>query len=609
MAQPKKRPFVSLKGLETGRVTSAGKPVYKYKGEEISEKSIDIEADGKTYVIPTVIDGKLYTEEAAVKKFFNKEVEPIKVLKENIKERSKKLAKGGTAMKKQMELFEDGGLKDEGGMVDEVSGNDVPPGSTREEVRDDIPAQLSEGEFVFPADVVRYIGLEKLMRLRQEAKQGLKMMEEMGQMGNSEEATMPDDLPFDETDLDIEDDLEYNTGGVVQAQRGAYVPTPGQIPEIYAPGTYRGLTGLTATSGVDATGPQTQSVRYYNEKLKQVRMIPLFINPDGTLGSTIYPVPEGFVPTPEAATEAAEKTKTPTARVEAVQTSDGDDDDVTGALGGARTTIGGTEYAVSYGLDGSVSLQSVDNYKATGRVNFQPATASVSKAIKDQTLGQLTQLGKAVGLKSVALAEAAKKIGMDIPRYDKLDTIVKKAEAATRTLRGTKSKDIFDIDKALEGTTFTEPASAKVEDLSRTQIQDLQEAITTGRGTDRFTEQEAAAIAAKAEKDRIAEQKRQEKAEQFRFAMEGADERRRARQRIAENKAAQEKAEAEGRVTGREAGMSMGDDGGGDGGFDSAPSGMGGMGDVGYSTAKGGFIPKLKKKTKKMKQGGLASKK
>jgi hypothetical protein len=71
-------------------------------------------------------------------------------------------------MAKQMELFEpvergfdEGGLMEEGGMVDEVSGNDVPPGSLREEVRDDIPAQLSEGEFVFPADVVRYIGLEK----------------------------------------------------------------------------------------------------------------------------------------------------------------------------------------------------------------------------------------------------------------------------------------------------------------------------------------------------------------------------------------------------------------------------------------------------------------
>ena len=106
-------------------------------------------------------------------------------------------------LKNQMEMFEDGGLKDEGNTIDPVSGNDVPPGSTQEEVRDDIPAQLSEGEFVFPADVVRYIGLEKLMMMRQEAKQGLKTMEDMGQMGNSEEATIPDDLPFDMTDLDI----------------------------------------------------------------------------------------------------------------------------------------------------------------------------------------------------------------------------------------------------------------------------------------------------------------------------------------------------------------------------------------------------------------------
>ena len=105
--------------------------------------------------------------------------------------------------------FEEGGLMDEGGSVDPVSGNKVPSGSTKEEVRDDIPAQLSEGEFVFPADVVRYIGLEKLMRMRQEAKMGLAQMEAMGQMGNSEEATMPDNLPFDMYDLDIEEEDEY----------------------------------------------------------------------------------------------------------------------------------------------------------------------------------------------------------------------------------------------------------------------------------------------------------------------------------------------------------------------------------------------------------------
>ena len=40
--------------------------------------------------------------------------------------------------------------------VDPVSGNEVPPGSLPEEVRDDIPARLSEGEYVVPADVLRF---------------------------------------------------------------------------------------------------------------------------------------------------------------------------------------------------------------------------------------------------------------------------------------------------------------------------------------------------------------------------------------------------------------------------------------------------------------------
>ena len=140
-------------------------------------------------------------------------------------------AKGGS-MSKQMEMFEEGGLKEEGGMIDEESGNDVPIGSTREEVRDDIPAQLSEGEFVFPADVVRFIGLEKLMQMRQKAKMGLKKMEDMGQMGNSEEATMPDDMPFSVDDLDMEDDKEeevtdsnFNRGGVVTMAEGGTTPT------------------------------------------------------------------------------------------------------------------------------------------------------------------------------------------------------------------------------------------------------------------------------------------------------------------------------------------------------------------------------------------------
>jgi hypothetical protein len=110
------------------------------------------------------------------------------------------MAKGG--------FLAEGGMLPEGGTVDPVSGNEVPTGSLQEEVRDDIPAQLSEGEFVFPADVVRYIGLEKLMQLRQAAKEGLAKMEAMGQMGNSEEATMEDTGKFESEIDDILKEVE-----------------------------------------------------------------------------------------------------------------------------------------------------------------------------------------------------------------------------------------------------------------------------------------------------------------------------------------------------------------------------------------------------------------
>jgi hypothetical protein len=84
-------------------------------------------------------------------------------------------------------MLAEGGVMQEGGTVDPVSGNEVPVGAMQEEVRDDIDAKLSEGEFVFPADVVRYIGLQTLMKLRDKAKMGLQRMNEIGQMGNAEE--------------------------------------------------------------------------------------------------------------------------------------------------------------------------------------------------------------------------------------------------------------------------------------------------------------------------------------------------------------------------------------------------------------------------------------
>jgi len=125
------------------------------------------------------------------------------------------MAKGG--------MLAEGGVMQEGGTVDPESGNEVPPGALQEEVRDDIPAQLSEGEFIFPADVVRFIGLEKLMRLRQAAKKGLDQMDAMGQMGNASEATLEDDAEFTTEIDDIIGEVEAEAKGAAMDQEQGMV--------------------------------------------------------------------------------------------------------------------------------------------------------------------------------------------------------------------------------------------------------------------------------------------------------------------------------------------------------------------------------------------------
>lgn len=103
-------------------------------------------------------------------------------------------------------MLAEGGVMQEGNTVDPVSGNDVPPGALKEEVRDDIDAKLSEGEFVIPADVVRYIGLSTLMKMRDKAKEGLKKMEDIGQMGNAEEVANAEALHGGDESEEMDDE-------------------------------------------------------------------------------------------------------------------------------------------------------------------------------------------------------------------------------------------------------------------------------------------------------------------------------------------------------------------------------------------------------------------
>jgi len=156
-------------------------------------------------------------------------------------------------------LFAEGGVMQEGGTVDPVSGNDVPPGAMQEEVRDDIDAKLSEGEFVFPADVVRFYGLEKLMMMRDKAKKGLERMNEIGQMGNAEEVEDGEALYGEEEEMDDEtfsseiDSIMGEEGGEEEREYadGGYVVPENQ--ELYRDAPIKGFEMVPMTNDAGQT--------------------------------------------------------------------------------------------------------------------------------------------------------------------------------------------------------------------------------------------------------------------------------------------------------------------------------------------------------------------
>jgi len=132
---------------------------------------------------------------------------------------------GNMSMKKQMSLFEYGGIADDGMNKDPVSGNNVPPGSLAKEVRDDIPAMLSEGEYVVPADVLRYYGVNFFENLRGQAKQGLNTMEQNGRIGGT---------PM--TQQDVARNMQQPMAPApVQAAQGAMMQSPMRVQQQPAP--------------------------------------------------------------------------------------------------------------------------------------------------------------------------------------------------------------------------------------------------------------------------------------------------------------------------------------------------------------------------------------
>ena len=160
-----------------------------------------------------------------------------------------------------------------GGMVeniDPISGNEVPPGAKPEEVRDDVPIMASEGEYVLPANVVRYIGLDRIEKMVKQAKKGLMELDAEGRIGG-EKATMDEDLPFSPEELMAVDETMQEAPAPAMMAEGGLVtnfdmdidPATGlpkwllamQQGQMEAPKVEAPKTGSRVLSGGNTTAP------------------------------------------------------------------------------------------------------------------------------------------------------------------------------------------------------------------------------------------------------------------------------------------------------------------------------------------------------------------
>jgi len=476
------------------------------------------------------------------------------------------------------------------------------------------------------------------MELRQKAKAGLKRMEEMGQMGNSDEATLPDDMPFTIDDLDMEDDLEYNEGGVVEAQTGTFVapgsgitttpsqfagqqlPSAGSIPNYVAPnippptaapvgGFTPQFTAQTGQKGQQGTTPTFQTL--IGDKPGQYDELREYVNEAGAKlqipfknGQPIYPIPEGYTFVDPEKTKTEEvTTKEVTPQTTKVVEQDGGDDPDPKSTSAVDLVGDPLSYKSMFNMD---KLDTALKDIAFGQLNlFDPKGAITRGFTGNVNLNSITLDIQRQNLENFKnQSNIIKKYGtnfnlvnMDLSDRDALANKFERTGDIIENVLTDSNNNPLDIDGMVSKANKTYGIAIEKEDLF-------------SKGTNVLSQSEISKLAkdmADAEAQRIAD----------------AQEARKTFERQADTTTKQEATEALERAQQEAIASSpfsvpqddSGDDvGSGMGGGDSGDT-SGFTDDAGYGVgAKGGFfskskMTKQKPKVKKMKRGGLASRK
>jgi hypothetical protein len=158
------------------------------------------------------------------------------------------------------------------------AGNEVPPGAMPKEVADDQPILASEGEYIIPANVVRYLGLDYIEKIVNKAKKGLAEMDQNGRIGGEPSAPAPAPEPAPTVPMMAE-------GGMVGSMD---VPT--------SPAVASGAMG-------QGQGSSFSGVKQMQGPAGNIMYVP-FLD-----GKPIIPVPEGYAEVGGVASAAPQASK------------------------------------------------------------------------------------------------------------------------------------------------------------------------------------------------------------------------------------------------------------------------------------------------------------
>jgi len=337
-------------------------------------------------------------------------------------------AEGGTIMNKQMEMafMKQGGIKDDGMTKDPVSGNEIPPGSMATEVRDNIPAMLSEGEYVVPADVLRYYGVNFFENLRGQAKNGLQSMEQNGRIGGT---------PMTQQDVarNMQQPVMANTGMMLEPEKqqspqamGNQTPGFNQPVQSFSGGNYTSnfSTGTARLNTPMFTGTSSQlaNVAAAQDNNPNQETVTVFKKHYNTAGESIQikyeQMPGGAMqPAPGQDSELA---KYPMTEAQ-WQTYQNNQKSGGGGNGGGGTTVTTPTGSSTDWMEG------IDFRSSTEVQDWANKTLKTSKVI--------TNLGKVGGIfaagASVAVADKIAKVNGAIMFQESLGTDESKALAET----------------------------------------------------------------------------------------------------------------------------------------------------------------------------------